>query len=92
MLTKRQEIIELLKGSTHTTQEISSKLHLSIRDVQEHLKHVRKSIRAPQRFLIVPAECLGCGFVFKERSKIHSPGKCPRCRNTHIQEPLYHIE
>jgi predicted Zn-ribbon and HTH transcriptional regulator len=91
MPTKRQEIIELLSDSRCTILEISSKLHLSMREALDHLEHVRKSVRAPQRFIITPAECLGCGFIFRERSKIHSPGKCPRCRGTHIQEPSYCI-
>jgi predicted Zn-ribbon and HTH transcriptional regulator len=93
MPTKRQEIIELLSVRTCTIQEISSKLHLSMREALDHMEHARKSVRAPQqRFIIIPAECLGCGFIFRERSKIHSPGKCPRCRSTHIQEPSYCIE
>jgi transcriptional regulator len=92
MPTKRQEIIDLITNRTCTIQDISSELHLSMRDALDHLDHVRKSVRPPQRFIIDPAECLDCGFVFRDRSKIHSPGKCPRCRSSHIHEPSYHIE
>ena len=92
MPTKRQEIIKLLSNRTCSLQELSFELHISMKEVLNHLEHVRKSVRAPRAFLIDPAECLDCGFVFKDRSKIHKPGKCPRCRGTHIKEPFYWIE
>ena len=92
MSTKRQEIIELLSIESCTVQDISSTLHLSMKEVLDHLDHVRKSVRRPQKFIIKPAECLSCGFVFKDRSKIHTPGKCPKCKSSHIHEPSYRIE
>lgn len=92
MPTKRQEIIELLSTGTYTLKDLSFELHISMKEVLIHLAHVRKSVRLPQKFIILPAECLGCGFVFKDRSKIHKPGKCPRCRGTHIREPVYRID
>ena len=91
MPTKRQEIIELLSRGTYALQDLSSELHISMKEVLGHLSHVRKSVRPPQKFIIEPAECLDCGFVFKDRSKIHKPGKCPICRGTHIREPGYWI-
>ena len=91
MPTKRQEIIELLSIGSRTVH-ISSTLHLSMREVTDHLDHVRKSVRRPQKFIIEPSECLSCGFVFKDRSKIHTPGKCPKCRSSHIHEPSYRIK
>ncbi|MGD9159448.1 MAG: transcriptional regulator [Desulfobacteraceae bacterium] len=92
MPTKRQIITELLSDGSYTLQELSSELHISERDVLNHLEHVRKSVRQPQKFIIEPAECLNCGFVFKDRSKIHTPGKCPKCRSSHIHESSYRIE
>ena len=92
MPTKRQTILELLSNGSYTLQELSSELHISERDVLNHLEHVRKSVRQPQKFIIEPAECLSCGFVFKDRSKIHTPGKCPKCRSSHIHESSYRIE
>lgn len=92
MPTKRQEIIELLSMGTYTLQDLSSELHISMKEVLGHLPHVRKSVRLPNKFVIEPAECLDCGFVYKDRSKIHKPGKCPRCRGTYIREPEYRID
>ena len=91
MSTHRQKLIELLSGGPYSLQELSSEAHLSMREVLDHLKHVRKCVRHPRRFIMEPAECLNCGFVFKDRDKLHSPGKCPRCRGTHIREPVFRI-
>ena len=91
MSTHRQNLIELLSQDTFSLQELSSEIHLSMKEVLNHLAHVRKSVRPPLRFIMEPAECLNCGFVFKDRKKLHSPGKCPRCRGSHIKEPAYRI-
>jgi predicted Zn-ribbon and HTH transcriptional regulator len=92
MPTKRQIITELLTNGIYTLQELSTETHISMAEVRDHLDHVRKSVRAPRKFIIEPAKCLGCGFVFKDRSKIHTPGKCPKCRSSHIHESSYRIE
>ena len=92
MPTKRQIIIKLLSNGSYTLQELSSEIHLSMREVLDHLEHARKSVRSPKKFIIEPAECLNCGFIFKDRSKVHTPGKCPKCRSSHIHEPSYRIE
>ena len=91
MSTHRQNLIELLSDGPFTLHELSSEVHLSTREVLDHLDHVRKSVHPPRKFIIEPAGCLNCGFVFKDRRKLHSPGKCPRCRCTHIKEPAYRI-
>jgi transcriptional regulator len=92
MPTQRQNIIDLLSGGTFTIQEMSAELHMSIKELLQHLPHVQKSVRPPVKFVINPSECLNCGYVFKDRTKLHSPGKCPRCRESHIKEPSYSIE
>ena len=92
MPTQRQNIMDLLSKGTFTLQELSAELHMSIKEILLHLPHVQKSIRPPARFIIEPAQCLNCGYVFKDRTKLHSPGKCPRCRESHIQEPAYRIQ
>ena len=91
MSTHRQKLIELLSGGPFSLQELSKEAHLSMREALDHLEHVRKSVRHPRRFIMEPAECLNCGFVFKDRGKLHSPGKCPRCRDSHIREPIFQI-
>jgi predicted Zn-ribbon and HTH transcriptional regulator len=91
MATHRQRMIELLSGGTYTLLDLSSAMGLSFREVLHHLGHVKKSIRPPRRFIVGPAKCLECGFEFKDRRKLHSPSRCPKCKATHIQDPTYGI-
>lgn len=90
--TYRQRITELLSEGSWTLHEISGEVHLSIKEVLAHLNHVQRSVRPPLRFVLEPAGCLNCGFVFKDRRRLNPPSRCPKCRTSHIQDPKYHIE
>jgi predicted Zn-ribbon and HTH transcriptional regulator len=59
----------------------------------EHLEHLRKSLHAEGRRLTqVPAECRGCGFVFRKRDRLKGPGRCPVCKGEAISDPSFRIE
>ena len=92
MPTYRQRISELITDGPWTLKDLSIEVHLPVKEVLQHLNHVRKSVRPPHRFVVDPAGCLNCGFVFKDRWRLNAPSKCPKCRSSHIQDPIYHIE
>jgi predicted Zn-ribbon and HTH transcriptional regulator len=92
MPTHRQRIAELITECSWTLNDLSVEVHLSVKEVLQHLIHVRKSVRPPLRFVIEPAGCLNCGFVFKDRRRLNAPSRCPKCRSSHIQDPVYNIE
>jgi len=88
MTTKRQQIIELLKQGRWTSLELSAQLHISERDVFDHLEHVKKTLSNSHlagSIIASPYACLSCGYVFKKRSKFDRPGRCPQCRQSHIR-------
>ena len=90
--TIRREMADVLRGRTLSARDISSEVGVREREVYEHLEHICKSLRRQQgEFVLTPAECQKCGFVFKDRKRLTRPGKCPECRGTHIREPLYSI-
>lgn len=90
--TLRQELIALLEEGACDQRDISQALRISEKEVPDHLAHVRRSLAAAGRTLeIQPAECLACGFVFKERRRFSRPGRCPRCKQTRIALPRFHI-
>jgi predicted Zn-ribbon and HTH transcriptional regulator len=92
MGTIRQEIIDLLSAGELGLRELSQELRVSEKDILPHLKHIDRSMRTKgKRVIIRPARCLGCGFVFRGRSRYTRPGKCPLCRSTHIDNPSYRI-
>jgi len=90
--TVRHDIMHALDGRTLSALDISAEARVRERDIYDHLEHIRKSLPEQNRRLeVTPAECLGCGFVFKKRERLKTPGRCPVCHGEHIQEPLYSI-
>ncbi len=91
--TVRQKIISLLEGKNLSAKEISADVMASEREVYEHLEHVQRTINKKEHnFIIIPAECQKCGFVFRKREKLKKPSKCPVCRSELIQEPLFSVK
>jgi predicted Zn-ribbon and HTH transcriptional regulator len=91
--TPRQRIIELITGTRLSSRQLAHLLGLPERQV-EHLTHVVKTILRDKtrRFILDPARCQGCDFVFRDRSRLTSPSRCPHCRNEAIEAPRYGID
>ena len=90
--TVRQKIIAALEEGECTAKEISGLIGIAEREVYEHLEHIRKTVQHKNaHFVIIPARCLHCDYVFSKRDKLKKPSKCPACRGTFIEEPLYRI-
>jgi predicted Zn-ribbon and HTH transcriptional regulator len=62
--------------------------------VEDHLVHVVKTVaRHPsRRFVLEPSSCQTCGFLFRDRTRLTRPSRCPRCRSESITAPRYGIE
>lgn len=91
-MTVRQQIRELLGAGPISAREISQEVHISEKEVYEHLEHLQRSLAASNKTLqLHPPVCLHCGYVFHERKRLKPPGNCPKCRNTRIRRPLYSI-
>ncbi len=91
--TCRQRIFDLLCRENLGGLDLSQRLGIPEKEVYAHLDHVRRSAAARGlRFVILPAACLSCGFVFKERRRVTRPGRCPECKRTHLRSPTYAIQ
>jgi hypothetical protein len=86
--TVRQEIIRLLDGQALPVGAISKEVGKSQKEVSEHLDQIARS----GRLTIIPAGCGDCGFVFKDRTRSKKPGKCPVCRSTRINQPMFTVK
>jgi predicted Zn-ribbon and HTH transcriptional regulator len=92
MKTVRKQIIDLLNEGAMSSIEISQELGMREKEVYEHLHHIARSVEAQgKKLLIIPSRCLNCGYVFEDRKRFTRPGRCPRCKETHIQRPTYEI-
>jgi predicted Zn-ribbon and HTH transcriptional regulator len=90
--TVRQQITELLLEQEMSAKELSRRLGVREKEIYAHLGHIAKSVAARGKKLQVPPfECLSCGYVFRGRERFTRPGRCPRCRESHIQTPVYRL-
>lgn len=90
-MTRREEITEILSKRAESAHQLANYYKVTLKEILEDLEHIRKSVK-PRRLKQIPARCKHCGFIFKERSKIKKPSRCPRCRNERIQAQLFRIE
>jgi predicted Zn-ribbon and HTH transcriptional regulator len=92
--TPRQRIIDLITGTRLSSHQLAQMLGIPERQVEEHLAHVVITLaRDPlRRFILEPSVCPDCGFVFRDRTKLTRPSRCPTCRGEGITAPRYGIE
>jgi hypothetical protein len=92
--TPRQRIMDLLTISPMSSRRLAEVIGITERRVEEHLQHIARSAARDRstRFTIEPSECQDCGFVFRDRSRLTRPSRCPRCRSEAITAPRYSIE
>jgi len=92
--TPRQRIIDLITGTRLSSYQLAQMLGIRERQVEEHLTHVVKTIARDKtrRFILDPARCQDCDFVFHDRRCLTSPSRCPLCRSEAIAVPRYGID
>lgn len=93
MPTVRKEMIALLEASTLDARALSGALGLPEKEIYPHLAHIQRSLKALKKMLVItPYHCQLCGFIFKERRKLHPPGRCPWCKQGSIGPALFTIK
>jgi transcriptional regulator len=92
MLTARQSIKELLLAGPRSSLELSQMLSLPEKEILEHLAHIARAPGAGHQFLIIPAACKHCGFVFKKRERLTTPSRCPICHHESISRPRFQLK
>jgi transcriptional regulator len=90
--TIRQRIISLLSEQALDARDLSRELGLKEKEVYEHLVHVERTVAASRgRFVLIPSQCLLCGYVFEDRRRLTRPSRCPQCRRSKLQYPSFRI-
>ena len=92
--TPRQRIIDLITGTRLSSYQLAQMLGIPERQIEEHLTHVVKTVARNKagRFILDPARCQDCNFVFRDRRRLTSPSRCPQCRSEAIATPRYGID
>jgi predicted Zn-ribbon and HTH transcriptional regulator len=90
--TLRQQMMDVLKTGEWDVRSLSQRLRISEKDVIVHLPHVRRSLAAAGAQLVIRAAfCWACGYRFEGRRRFARPGRCPQCRQTRIEPPIFHV-
>ena len=85
-------MIEFLDNKEMSARDLSQALSIREKEVYAHLSHISRTVTAQKKkLMIIPAECLECGFVFEKRKRFTRPSRCPHCKSEHIQNPMYQI-
>jgi predicted Zn-ribbon and HTH transcriptional regulator len=91
-ITVREALLRQLREGLHTAHELSGLVGIPEKQVAEHLAHISRSLRrTAERLRVEPAQCLGCGFVFRKRARLDRPSACPLCRAQHIRLPRFAV-
>ena len=90
-MTLRQLIMAEIEKGPMTARDLSKAIRISEKEVIAHMDHVVKSLKPPKRLIIEPSVCHKCGYVFSNRRRFTSPGRCPECRHEGIQPPAFKI-
>jgi predicted Zn-ribbon and HTH transcriptional regulator len=92
MRTIRQHIIALIEQHPMDVMTISQTLGIREKETLSHLPHIAKSVAGRgDRLRVRPALCEGCGYEFKDRTRLSPPSRCPRCKTSRIQGPWYEV-
>ena len=91
--TVRQTIVALLQENEMTANDLSRAAGVPEKEVCDHLTHIRLSMKAGKSvFSMTPPECRSCGYVYTDRRRLTRPGRCPRCKATHLSPPSFRID
>lgn len=92
MNTIRRKMMELLREEELDSITLSQLLSIPEKEVFDHLPHLVKSLKAGgEKLHVTPYHCLHCGYSFGDRTRFTRPGRCPRCKNSHIRMATYAI-
>jgi hypothetical protein len=89
MVTLRKRIAEALEREPLDLRDLSRMFHIREKEALEHLEHVVTS--SLFRLVIDSSRCTECGFSFKKRTRLNTPGRCPLCKSESISPPRFQL-
>ena len=91
METRRQQIRDMLREEPQSLQHLANHFRVEMREISEDIGHIRQTLKGEEDLVMQPAECRKCGYLFKERSKLKKPSRCPRCKHERIVPPVFSL-
>ena len=92
--TIRQQIVQAITGARYSARDLAHRIGVSEREVEDHLAHIGKSVARDRKgkFVLEPSICQECEYVFRGRTRLTRPSRCPKCRSEAISPPRFGIE
>ena len=87
--TIRQTMVIILERQELSARALTEVLALTPGEVESHLAHVQRSLK--NRLGVMPARCRDCGYLFKKRTRLDAPGRCPACRGQRVDGPWFKV-
>lgn len=85
-------MMDLLGNHEMDARDLSQALGIREKEVYDHLDHIARSLAIQgKRVHMKPCRCLSCGYVFQDRKRFQRPGRCPRCKEGHIESATYRV-
>lgn len=91
MATRRQQIMEMLSKEPISVQHLANHFRVEMREISEDMEHIRHTLKGKADLIVQPAQCRQCGYIFRERSRLKKPSRCPRCKHERIMPPLFSL-
>ena len=85
----------MLSRQEYSFEQLRQELQLSVRELEDHLRHLERSVRrGDDELKVIDAKCLACEHVFRGRTpkRFSTPGRCPRCRSERVLPARLRIE
>ena len=90
-MTVRKEMIDVLQERKMSLRELAVHFRSTPKEITDGLLHVAKSIQPEMELRMEIPLCRTCGFLYKDRTKITRPSRCPKCKKEDITEPKFWI-
>ena len=89
-MTRRQQLAALIQDGKWSVKELAEELGVPIRTIVDDLEHIGQTHRG--KMTIEPAACQKCKFAFRDRARVTTPSRCPKCHSEWVRDPRVHMK
>ena len=90
--TNRQILRSMLETTDHSFEGLRLALGVRPKLLEDDLRHIEQSAKhGDWRFVVTPAECQACQYVFRDRKRYVTPGRCPKCRSGRVADAMFRL-
>jgi len=89
--TERQQLAAALREAPMTLREVAARFRWRLKEAAREVEHAARSSKPARLRVELPSSCMDCGYVFRDRRRLTTPSRCPKCRSEATTEPVFKI-